>query len=172
MSHATRLSRSSTGALLALVFAASSASGYEARDKAKLLTRSIYVPVRFQLCEHLHDAVLYQGEAAVGVLPVKRIFQFTFYPHLERVEPVRIDIRVEGARADGTRFVGRLAVTPSGIHTATSEVALDLQAQLERLRYKLDVRYDVVELRLRCGGACERSSPAAIAVVAAGPEEP
>ena len=47
------------------------------KDKSKLLTRSIYVPLELKLCEHLHDAVLYQNEQAISVLPSKRIFQFT-----------------------------------------------------------------------------------------------
>ena len=170
MSNAIRVS--SAGVLLAVLLAAPSESGDDAPDKAKLLTRSIYVPVRFELCEHLQDAVLYEGETALGALPVKRIFQFTYYPRLERVEPARTDVRVEGTRSDGGSFVGRLAVTPSGIYTANSELALDLEAQLRRLRYKLDVRYDVVELRLRCGDSCERADPAPAAVIASAPEEP
>ena len=43
-------------------------------DKSKFLTRSIYVPVEFKLCEHLENAVLYQGELAVSLMPAKRIF--------------------------------------------------------------------------------------------------
>ena len=170
MSYATRLS--AAGALLAILFAAPLESRDEELDKAKLLTRSIYVPVRFELCDHLRDGVLYEGESPLGVLPVKRIFQFTYYPQLERVEPLRADVRIEGTRDDGTSFVGRLAVTPSGIYSANSEVALDLGAQLRRLRHRLDVRYDVVELRLRCDDSCGRSAPAPAAVVAAGPEDP
>lgn len=171
MSYATRLC--TAGALLAILFAAaSSESGDEASDKAKLLTRSIYVPVQFELCDHLRDGVLYDGETPLGVLPVKRIFQFTYYPHLERVEPLRTDVRIEGKRDDGTSFVGRLAVTPSGIYSANNEVVLDLEVQLRRLRHRLDVRYDVVQLRLRCDDACGRSAPAPPAVVAAAPEDP
>lgn len=172
MSYAARLSRLTASALLALLVAAPLEPADETHDKAKLLTRSIYVPVELELCEHLEHAVLYEGDRPLGVLPLKRIFQFTYYPHLERVEPARTDVRVEGERADGTAFVGRLAVTPSGIYTATSSVALDLDSKLRKLRYKLDVRYDVIRLRLRCDDACERAAPAPAAVVASSSEEP
>ena len=33
-------------------------------DKSKFLTRSIYVPMEFTLCENLENAVLYQGDQA------------------------------------------------------------------------------------------------------------
>ena len=62
------------------------------------------VPIEFELCEHLHDAVLYQGEQAVSHMPAKRIFQFTFYPKLGRVEPVRTDVEVVGVRDEGDEF--------------------------------------------------------------------
>jgi hypothetical protein len=47
---------------------------------------AIYLPVHIALCEHLSDAVLYQDEQAVSFLPAKRIFQFTYYPGLSRIE--------------------------------------------------------------------------------------
>lgn len=133
-------------------------------DKGKLLTRSIYVPIEFKLCEHLENAVLYQSDQAVGVMPAKRIFQFTYYPDLERIEPERTQIRVEGTRINGEKFVGRLAVTPWGIFTANEQIDLDLDKQLARMRYKLDVRYKTRRLTIRCDDSCARGSkPEAVA---------
>ncbi len=133
-------------------------------DKNKFLTRSIYVPVEFKLCEHLEKAVLYQGDQAVSLMPTKRIFQFTYYPHLERIEPARADVRVEGVRTNGEEFTGRLAVTPWGIFTAHQEIELDLKKQLVRMKYKLDVRYKTRALTMRCSDSCSHGSkPEAIA---------
>ncbi len=133
-------------------------------DKSKFLTRSIYVPVEFQLCEHLENAVLYQGDQAVSLMPVKRIFQFTYYPHLERIEPERTEVRVEGMRTNGEQFTGRLAVTPWGIFTANQEIELDMKKQLVRMKYKLDVRYKIRTLTMRCSDSCHLGSkPEAIA---------
>ncbi len=133
-------------------------------DKSKFLTRSIYVPVEFQLCEHLEKAVLYQGDQAVSLMPAKRIFQFTYYPDLERIEPERSEVRVEGMRTNGEEFTGRLAVTPWGIFTANERIELDLKKQLSRMKYKLDVRYKNRRLTMRCVDSCQLGSkPEAIA---------
>ena len=134
-------------------------------DKANLLTRSIYLPVEIKLCEHLRDAVLYQDDQAVSLLPAKRIFQFTYYPGLSRIEPLRTDLRVEGHRADGSDFVGRLAVTPWGVFTASHKVALDMDKQLEKMRFKLDVRYKLVSLKMRCADSCGKAETVASAAV-------
>jgi len=137
-------------------------------DKANLLTRSIYLPVEIKLCEHLRDAVLYQDDQAVSLLPAKRIFQFTYYPGLSRIEPLRTDLRVEGHRADGSDFVGRLAVTPWGVFTASHKVPLDMDKQLEKMRFKLDVRYKTVSLTMRCADSCGKAETVASAAVGHG----
>ena len=141
------------------------------KDKNKLLTRSIYVPLEIELCKHLHDAVLYQNEQAVSVLPSKRIFQFTFYPNLGRIESIRTDVRVEGVREDGEEFVGRLAITPWGIFTANTKIELDLKKQLRKFRHKIDVRYRPRALTLRCSDACGRK-PEALAADARASSSP
>ena len=133
-------------------------------DKSKFLTRSIYVPMEFTLCEHLENAVLYQGDQAVSLMPAKRIFQFTYYPHLERIEPERTEVRVEGMRTNGEEFTGRLAVTPWGIFTAIEQIDLDLNKQLARMKYKIDVRYKTRTLKFRCSDSCSLGSkPEAVA---------
>lgn len=150
---------------LVSLFALVATAALAQEDKSKFLTRSIYVPVEFELCEHLDDAVLYQGEQAVALMPAKRIFQFTYYPKLERIEPMRTDVRVEGTRADGEEFVGKLAVTPWGIFTADEQIELDLKKQLTRMKYKLDVRYKARTLKMRCDSTCggHGSKPEAVA---------
>jgi hypothetical protein len=140
-----------------LLLALASAEPVEAEDdRARPLTRSIYVPVQFNLCEHLRDAVLYQDDQALNVLPARRIFQFTYYPHLARIEPSASEVRVEGSRTEGGEFVGRLAVTPWGVFSGTHKIELDMNEQLQKMRFKLDVRYPTVTLRLRCLDSCGR----------------
>jgi hypothetical protein len=162
----TAARRFGKSALLAAIWVLAS-STTEAKDakqeKAKLLTRSIYLPVQIDLCAHLRDAVLYQDEQAVGLLPAKRIFQFTYYPELSRIEPLKTDLRVQGHRDDGSEFVGRLAVTPWGVFTASHKIPLDMDKQLEKLRFKLDVRYRPVSLKMRCADSCEREQTVASA---------
>ena len=149
---------------LCSVFALVATTALAEDDKNKFLTRSIYVPVEFKLCEHLEHAVLYQGDQAVSLMPAKRIFQFTYYPHLERIEPDSAEVRVEGFRTNGETFTGRLAVTPWGIFTAHERIELDLTKQLMRMKYRLDVRYKTRTLTMRCGDSCKLGSkPAALA---------
>lgn len=149
MPYVTRVS------LLGAVVALLSVATRGAENKSSFLPRSIYLPIEFGLCEHLHEAVLYQGKQALSPLPAKRIFQFTYYPSLERFEPTRTDVEVVGLKDDGERFVGKLAVTPWGVFTANQKVELNLEAQLSKLRYKIDVRYETMTLTFRCDDGCE-----------------
>jgi hypothetical protein len=136
--------------------AAASASGVAGTER-KLLNRSLYVPVTFRLCEHLEDGVVYQDDAPVGLAPVERIFQFTYYPDLERLLPEIVQIRVEGRYArDGEPFVARLAVTPEGVHTAHRHRSLDAETQMRRQRHKIDARLEPREIRLVCPRFCAR----------------
>jgi hypothetical protein len=140
------------------LFTLASTAPVEAKDdRARSLTRSIYLPVQFNLCGHLREAVLYQNDEAVSVLPARRIFQFTYYPQLERIEPSATAVRVEGTRTDGEAFTGRLAVTPWGVFSGNHRIELDMNEQLKKMRFKLDVRYQTVTIRLRCEDSCERS---------------
>lgn len=156
MSHARRLRNVACVTTLLLVAAASTEAKAKKEERAKLLTRSIYLPVEFELCEHLKSAVLYQEEQALGVLPAKRIFQFTYYPTLNRIEPLKTDLRVEGVRDNGESFIGRLAVTPWGVFTANDKIELDMDEQLAKMRFKIDVRYDTMTLKMRCSDTCNK----------------
>ena len=151
-----------------LVAQPSSEASDAKQEKAQLLTRSIYLPVEIALCEHLRDAVLYQDDQPVSALPAKRIFQFTYYPGLSRIEPIKTDLRVQGQRADGSDFVGRLAVTPWGVFSASRKIELDMDKQLEKMRFKLDVRYQPVRLKMRCADSCERTETVASAALGHG----
>lgn len=133
-----------------------------ARTEPKLLNRSIYMPIQFVLCEHLEKAVLYQDGQAVSAMPVLRVFQFTYYPNLERLLPELVQVRVEGAYVDGGEsFVAKLAVSPDGIHTAHSTKALDTGEKILKQRRRIDVRLDERRLELQCERFCKRTTTVA-----------
>jgi hypothetical protein len=121
----------------------------------KPLPRSLYVPVAFRTCEHLTGATLFIGDQPVGPLPTERIFVFTYYPNLKRVEPAFTEVRIEGAHSsDGSPFIGRLAVDPGAISTADERIDLDFEAAKKQLTYRIDVRYDKVRVTVRCEATC------------------
>ncbi len=83
-----------------------------ARQNGKILARSINMPVEFRLCEHLHDAILYENDVPTSAMPAERTFQFTYYPDLGLVLPEQVRVEVAGRyKEDEEPFVTRLAVT-------------------------------------------------------------
>jgi len=136
------------------------------------LNRSIYVPVNFQLCPHLVNGKLYQEEQIVGVLPAERTFQFTYYPDLRRIEPGTVQMRVVGTYADGGEaFVGRVALTSGGLHTATEHIPFELTKEVEKLRYRIDLHLPRVALKIRCKSICSRDATAIAAHTDGQPED-
>jgi hypothetical protein len=120
-------------------------------------TRSFYVTIDFRLCEHLGKAVLSEAGLPVSVLPARRVFQFTYYPDLKRMEPEVIQLRIEGEYLDGGEpFLARLAVNRDGLHTARTHVYLDTTEDARRARYKLDVRHRPLDFVLHCERFCSR----------------
>jgi hypothetical protein len=134
--------------------------------KQKYLNRSFYVPVHFRVCEHLDQGVLYIGETAVALLPTERVFQFTFYPSLNRLEPPVTDVRVEAINLHGERVSVPLAISPKAIGTPNRAIDLDLKKHLKKLGYKIDVRYKEVKLLIQCkicGGVASSEAQAEVA---------
>jgi hypothetical protein len=118
------------------------------------LNRSIYIPVHFRLCQHMEKGVLYIGDQAVARLPAEHIFQFTYYPSLERVAPETVPVRIDAIDTNGNPIVARMAISTGGITTAHEHVKFDLSKQLKKLSYKIDVRYQKIKLLVRCGHWC------------------
>jgi hypothetical protein len=141
--------------------------GLAGADEGKFLNRSLYVPIEFRVCDHLRDAVLYQDDEPVSLVPVRRVFQFTYYPDLERQAPLLVDVRVEGLYAStGESFVARMAVSAAGLHTAREHKDLGLEKALKALKFKRDVHAKETVLRLSCDRFCSRSeaSPSGLRV--------
>jgi len=140
------------------------------------LTRSLYVPVAFRSCEHLVGTTLFIGDQPVGSLPTERIFLFTYYPNLKRLEPAFTELSVKGVRSDdGSPFVGRLAIDPTAISTAAEKIDLDFERAKQQLTYRIDVHYEKVHLLMRCGATCghddEATTTASLGAVPTDPAE-
>jgi hypothetical protein len=130
--------------------------------ESKFLPRSVYMPFEFVLCEHLQKAVLYQDELAISAMPAHRVFQFTYYPDLEKLLPEMVQVRVEGSYVDdGSPFLAKLAITPDGIHTANSHKGLDTGKSVRKQRHKIDIRIEPRTLVLKCERFCRRSTTVA-----------
>jgi hypothetical protein len=148
----TKLERCS--ALVTFVLLAAGSDSLLAGEP-KALPRSLYVPLAFRTCEHLTGATLFIGDQPVGPLPQERIFVFTYYPNLKRVEPAFTEIRIEGAHSsDGSPFIGRLAVDPGAITSADERIDLGFEDVKQQLDYRIDVRYDKVSVIVRCEPTC------------------
>ncbi len=138
---------------LALTLAAQASS-------RRLLNRSLYLPVAFELCEHLGKATLYQDDVAVAVLPAERIFQFTYYPELDRLAPELVRIRIEGVYLEDSQpFVAKLAVTAAGIYSGRRRIDVGFEKAVERLSFRIDTRAERKRLLLQCPRFCARAKP-------------
>jgi len=121
------------------------------------LSRSLYVPVELRVCEHLRGAVLYRDDEPLRSLPGKQVFQFTFFPALNRIEP-----ELEQVRVEGEGFRTELVITPASVYIGNKKIDLDLERQLDRLRHHVDSRHETVKLTLRCGEACSKAAAPAV----------
>jgi hypothetical protein len=157
--------RSTTVALgLAALSVILSGSTRATADEPKPLPRSFYVPIEFHLCEHLVQAVLSEEGQPVSALPAKRVFQFTYYPELDRGLPELVKIRIDGHYVhDDEPFVAKLAVTPDGLHTAKEHVAFDTQKDELRFRSRIDVRHETMRFNVHCPRYCSRNAAPAVA---------
>ncbi len=129
----------------------------DAEQKRKLLNRSIYMPVEFQLCEHLDSAVFYENDLPTSARPAVRIFQFTYYPDLGVMLPEQVPVRIEGAyKEDDEPFVAKLAVTVDGIYTANQFRSAGTKEQVEKKLHKIDFRLKPKALKLTCKRYCTK----------------
>ena len=154
---------SRTQGLWVLVLGVMVSSLADAEQKRKLLNRSIYMPVEFQLCEHLDSAIFYEYDLPTSTMPAQRIFQFTYYPNLGAVLPEQVPVRVEGVyKDDDEPFVAKLAVTVDGVRSAKHFRSAGTKEQLEKKLHKVDIRLKPKALKLTCSRYCKRlATPAA-----------
>ena len=145
--------------LLMLSAMVSSRAG--ADENNELLNRSIYMPVEFQLCEHLGSAIFYENDAPTSAMPAQRIYQFTYYPNLGAMLPEQVPVRVEGTyKEDGEPFVAKLAVTVDGVHSANRLRSTNTEEQVARRLHNIDIRLKPTALKLSCKRFCKRAKSA------------
>ena len=101
-----------------------------AKSKEKLLNRSIYMPIDFELCEHLGDGVLYENDRLISMMPAGRMFQFTYYADRKVLLPEQVR-GVDSLDRDG-------------------------ELQLLKQRKKIDKRLKKRTIRLACKRYCKR----------------
>jgi hypothetical protein len=123
----------------------------------ELLNRSIYLPVQITICEHIRQAILYRGDEALRPLPGKQVFQFSYYPNLQRLVPEAEHLNVKGIQKDGKHLNVGVVVTPTAVYIADRCMHLDYQKQLQRLRTRIDTHYDSVKIKVACDQCCRRS---------------
>jgi hypothetical protein len=127
------------------------------------LNRSIYIPIEIELCEHLRHGVLYRGDDAIRPLPGRQTFQFTYYPSLHRLVPETERLIVKAVDDDGELLEVEIVVTSSAVYIGNKCLHMKLQKQMNRLRARVDVRYDTVKLKIVCNKHCSRPEPKRIA---------
>ena len=129
----------------------------DAEQKRELLNRSIYMPMEFQLCEHLDSAVFYENDLLTSTMPAERIFQFTYYPDLGVVLPEQVSVRVEGTyKEDDEPSVAKLAVTVDGVRSAKRFRSAGTKEQVKKKLHKVDFRLKPKTLKLKCKRYCAK----------------
>ena len=157
------------GALVLALSGTTLASPAWANDEPEVLPRSIYVPVRFEVASCLRDVVIRTEAGAVrAVAPGRLVSQFTFFdsrpgsnPEWERLT---VEGWVEGTESeDGgpARFRAGVVITPASIYIGKKRLDLELEDELDRFRWRTDLRYPERTLRLRPASKCDDSVTAA-----------
>lgn len=132
--------------LLALTVFSFFHTNVEAARRELNLNRSIYVPVRFQSCEHVKNVELsVVGEPYAFALGTRN-FQFTYYADKDAVLPEFTEVRIEGdvIQEDGvTKIRTNLLVTPEKIVSSRGSLTRGHEEIVKQLRRRRDVRLPV-----------------------------
>ena len=128
-----------------------------AGGEERALNRTLLVPIRFETCEHLENARLSRNEGPLRRLSDTQLFQFTYYPHLSRLEPQLERVAIEGEHR-GERFRSEVVVTPSSVYIGNKRIVLDTERHKARWRGRRDIRHRTVDVGLKCEQACPRET--------------
>lgn len=181
--------------LLAVTGGAAGASGVagpvgerkaEGPGDRRLLPRSIYVPVEFEVAPCLRQVVVRNDEGRVrAVAPGRLVSQFTWYEGRSGLTPEWERLTVEGeivsaspaAISDGPgrarQFRAALVITPTSIYLGSRRLDLEpawgrdlgddpepgSDARVPRLRRRADMRIPATKLRIRPAGDCGSPTP-------------
>ena len=153
----------------------------------RLLPRSLYVPVDFEVASCLRNVVIRNDEGRVrAVAPGNLVSQFTWYEGRAGLTPEWERLTVEGEivpaprpeSPDATgsrtgRFRAALVITPASIYFGRRRLDLEpawgrdlggdpgpgAEARDPRLRRRADTRAPRTKLRIRPAGGCDRPLP-------------
>ena len=132
----------------------------DAASRSLNRNRSIYVPVRFEACEHMENVELsIAGESYTFGLG-KRIFLFTYYADKKAVLPEFTEVWIEGESdtADGVRSMRtNLVVTPGSIQSSLGSLTGREREIEKQLRRRRDARLPESVIRIQCREQCLRT---------------
>ncbi len=133
----------------------------EAARRKLNLNRSIYVPVRFQSCEHVKNVELSVAGESYAFALGTRIFQFTYYADKEAVLPEFTEVRIEGdvIKEDGvSKIRTNLLVTPEKIMSSHDSLNRGHDEIVKQLRRRRDVRLPESVVSIKCEDSCSRTT--------------
>lgn len=183
--------RGAFAAGLVAVLAAGALAEAAGPEDPRVLARSIYVPVVFEVAPCLRQVLVRNDEGRVrAVAPGRLVSQFTWYGGRRGLDPEWERLTVEGeiaapAEAPGDpaaepagRFRAEIVITPTSIYYGRRRLALD--PDLSRAgggpgpragfpRRTADFRFEETELLLRPAGGC---GPRDLAAVSTSPADP
>ena len=143
--------------LMVFLLASIASTPLAAKSKKKLLNRSIYMPIDFELCEHLAEGTSTRTTASCPRCPQGVCSSSRITPTVRSSCPSKVRVRVEGNYlADDEPFTAELSVTVQGIHTAHGLRSADTKVQLLKQRKKIDTRLEKRTIRLACKRYCKR----------------
>lgn len=184
--------RGAFAAGLVAVLAAGAAAEAAGPEDPRVLARSIYVPVVFEVAPCLDRVVVKNDEGRVrAVAPGRLVSQFTWYGGRRGLDPEWERLTIEGeitapaeapdapAAEPTGRFRAEIVITPTSIYYGRRRLALD--PDLSRAggrgpkppsgfpRRTADFRFEETELLLRPAGGCGPRTLPAASVSPAGP---
>ena len=121
----------------------------------EIFTRSLYLPVNFQLCANLEQGRMYEDDRFIGPLPFRRVFLFTYYSDKARVLPEHNVLELTARNiATGNMVRGKFLVSQEDIrmedvivYRVSGKERKQIEAQFSR---KQDARLKEVSLTIHC----------------------
>ena len=155
-----RRGASSPAAALALTALALFGSFAQGETQEVNRTRSIYVPVRFQACEHVSNVRLtVTGDPQPFTLGT-RIFMFTYYPDRGALLPEFAEVWIEGTAStdEGLHEIRtNVLVTPERIASSQDLLNRGSDEIEKQLRRRRDVRLPEATIQIKCQDSCARA---------------
>jgi len=137
------------------------ANGVGAGQRELNLNRSLYVPIRFVVCQHVTNvAISVRGDETVFPLGL-RTFLFTYDIDRQRILPQFIDVRISGENVNsGHRFVTNVIITPDGVYSSVDSGSVDWERLKKQALVRRDIRFPVRQVLITADPDCEKKAAA------------